>query len=101
MLILRGDLNADTGLVRVWQWSAHDEGAEVPEGWHLVDDVPAFPEPVRGINHVMHFNPETSEFSFTEEERALTPEEKKEKFDEELLAKIATLESKIDQLLSS
>lgn len=43
-----------------------------------VSDVPPFPDPVAGINHLRFYNPETKEFWFEEEKRPLTPEEKKE-----------------------
>ncbi len=41
------------------------------------DQVPEFPKPEVGINHVMYFNPETKEIWFEQETRELTSEEKK------------------------
>lgn len=49
-----------------------------PDGWYSVptESIPEYPAPQVGVNHVMYFNPQDSTFSFEQEPRELTQEEK-------------------------
>jgi len=78
MPVLFGDTRED-GLVRVWRTVHRVEGKEVkavdyPDGYEF-ENMPEYPAPEKGINHVQLFNPETGEFTYETEERSLTQEE--------------------------
>lgn len=100
MAVLFGDLRKD-GLVRVWRTLHTSEGKKVdakdyPDGYEF-DEMPEYPEPKKGISHVLLFNPDTQEFSFIEEERALNEEEAREELLEvsrEILATLKRMEEK-------
>lgn len=78
MAVLFGDLRED-GKIRVWRTLHNVDGKDVvakdyPDGYAF-DKLPDNPEPKKGIDHVMFFDPETKEFSFEERERPLSQEE--------------------------
>lgn len=52
-------------------------------GWYQVNEVPDYPEPVFGMNHVRYYNPSTGQFWYELEPRELTPEEKLEQLEAE------------------
>jgi len=78
MAVLFGDLRED-GLVRVWRTLHNVDGKEVlakdyPDGYEF-DKLPENPQPKKGIDHIMYYNPKDGKFIWEEEERPLNQEE--------------------------
>jgi len=70
---------------------------DYPEGY-FVERLPKHPEPKRGIDNVMLYDPKTEEFSFEEKERPLNPDEVQAQISEDLSALLRKLDEVLEEL---
>jgi hypothetical protein len=89
MAVIFGDTREDgkivVGCVQ-YQIESHPNGTKV-------DKVPDYPQPTKGKNDVMLYDPKTKQFSFEKVDRPLTP-------DEQMADNFAMLGQKLDQIIA-